>query len=614
MVSNHVQIASARGEPDVPRLVAASVVPMISRQGDSPGSPGSPNSPVPKDVPLQALHRRAEPLQISHYSLVQGLDSARRLDAFEWLTQAIDALNLSDLQLFSAFGLLDRFAAASDTPISAGPSAFALVLASMLVALKVNGTQKDLERAKKLVVEVSGSQEPWAAVQTAELSILRRLGFRACTPTSLDLLDRLLGKTLREGGVNYDVESFERCQDLARFLLELALVHEPEAIYGNGHPPLAAALSAALLAIIALGGPLAGRAIHILMGEPLELLDGNSVVAPIAEAIRQRWNTEERNVVDGKVSVVLDKWLRRVGSFGASPPTAAGLQILVVESVAPAVLINNFKRIGSPTGVATLPPPSNLQQVVVDCSVSAEVPVRTCLAPQQIMAQQAPAPCPPGAAPTARKHIPIVSSMSRASASENKASWSKLPSPRHVPRTNSHKARAAGGAARSGGVACRSPEIVSEPLVELTQVLNMLAPRHARGLGGHSGGPNVDDSKPQAPTMATEHLLSSALRMLWPVDRKRQDPVNAAATCREAASLLKEAAAQLASTAASLEGAGGATKFSHVPTLSSETKRRRTVGGQLAAAHPGASPRVSSSPHGLIQRGSPPVRFSGLRV
>ena len=34
-----------------------------------------------------------------------------------------------DEQLFSAIGLLDRYAAASNTPVAAGPGAFALVLA-----------------------------------------------------------------------------------------------------------------------------------------------------------------------------------------------------------------------------------------------------------------------------------------------------------------------------------------------------------------------------------------------------------------------------------------------------------------------------------------------------
>lgn len=36
---------------------------------------------------------------------------------------------LEDEQLFSAFGLLDRYAASANAPIAAGPGAFALVLA-----------------------------------------------------------------------------------------------------------------------------------------------------------------------------------------------------------------------------------------------------------------------------------------------------------------------------------------------------------------------------------------------------------------------------------------------------------------------------------------------------
>ncbi|CAL1163125.1 unnamed protein product, partial [Cladocopium goreaui] len=155
------------------------------------------------------------------------LDSARRLDALEWLVQAFDTLDLADEQLFSAIGLLDRYAAASNTPIAAGPGAFALVLAAMLIALKVSGFKKDLEQARKLVVEVSGSSRPWSAVRKAELNILRRLGFRACTPTAYHLLDRLLSDTLNAPSdrsavgsedMEWDNESKMRCSSLACFL------------------------------------------------------------------------------------------------------------------------------------------------------------------------------------------------------------------------------------------------------------------------------------------------------------------------------------------------------------------------------------------------------------
>lgn len=144
-------------------------------------------------------------------------------------------------------------------------------------------------------------------------------------------------------------------------------------------------------------------------------------------------------------------------------------------------------------------------------------------------------------------------------------------------------------------------------------MLNMLTPRPARGLGGHGGGPNVGECKPKALGVAAEHLGSSAMRMLWPVDKKKMDQSSAAATCRDAASLLQDAAAHLAQMAESLEGGGAAAAK---PTTILKIKRRRTVTG-LGAAQPGSSPRgPSSSPKDPrpTQRTSPPVRFSGLRV
>ncbi|CAJ1337716.1 unnamed protein product, partial [Effrenium voratum] len=124
------------------------------------------DSPL-REIPLSSLQKRSSPLSLSHASLAHGLDSARRLDALEWLVQAFDALDLANEQLFSSIGLLDRYAAASNSPIAAGPGAFALVLAAMLIALKVGGFKKDLECARQLVVEVSGSSRPWAAVRKA---------------------------------------------------------------------------------------------------------------------------------------------------------------------------------------------------------------------------------------------------------------------------------------------------------------------------------------------------------------------------------------------------------------------------------------------------------------
>lgn len=65
-------------------------------------SPDCPASPL-REVSLSALHRRSSPLSLSSVNLARGLDSARRLDALEWLVQAYDALGLPDGQLFAAF-------------------------------------------------------------------------------------------------------------------------------------------------------------------------------------------------------------------------------------------------------------------------------------------------------------------------------------------------------------------------------------------------------------------------------------------------------------------------------------------------------------------------------
>ncbi|CAE8639506.1 unnamed protein product, partial [Polarella glacialis] len=225
------------------------------------------------------------------------------------------------------------------------PAAFesspSVAVESTLPPVKVNGTQRDLERAKRLVVEVSGSSRPWAAVRRAEMQILRRLGFRACTPTARELLDRVLSDTVKQeqptpaarGSLHdlsvWDSESRTRCSDLSRFLLELGLVHDPEAVYGSGRPPLAAALAALLLTLQSLGAP---KQFAEALAEPLRLVDATgTAVAELAEAMRLRWITEERRSSSGASSgsAVMEKWVRRVVSFGASPPSPAELRQLV---------------------------------------------------------------------------------------------------------------------------------------------------------------------------------------------------------------------------------------------------------------------------------------------
>ena len=180
-------------------------------------------------------------------------------------------------------------------------------------------------------MEVSGSSRPWAAVRKAEFSILRRLGFRACTPTAFDLLDRLLSDlfpslALRLAGnpsagsapmpsagtdpASWDPESKLRCSNLARFLLEMCVVYDPEALYDSGRPPLVSAVAALLLSLLSHSAPrhyaqMLAEAVHLteLLGIRSSVLcrgeslwpmmnqqrSNRTTLMEIAEAMRSRW-------------------------------------------------------------------------------------------------------------------------------------------------------------------------------------------------------------------------------------------------------------------------------------------------------------------------------------
>lgn len=631
----------------------------------------SSTSPT-REVAMHVLHMRSAPLGVAHRNLLQGLDSARRLDALEWLVQAFDALALPDSHLFSAFGLLDRFAASSPAPISAGPGAFALVLASMLVALKVSGTQRDLDRAKRLVVEVSGSPKPWASVRKAELCILRRLGFRACTPTARDLLDRIAADASAQAEASmpsdalWDTDVRARCADLARCLLELALVHEPWAVYGTGRPPLASALAALLLAQLALSAP---RNLVDALQEPLRILDhtADAVVTEIAEAMRQRWITEDKRTSSGSSSAVMDKWLRRMGgNLGATPPNAGDLRFLTAPL--PAEAPRDSARARSPAGTAfaTLggkAPVTAVPAIPVQAAVPAPgaalsaasmtastTTLSSCPGPASMSVSDAPpaleeaqrtlptprpALCPaPATGPALASRFPpaqLATQLSRTAASENLSSWplsasgcnkdARPPSPQQASKSASQALLPGRPGAKAvhqpgGAIATnfadgqKSPEnaniLPSQPLVELAHVLNMVGTRMGPGSG--SGATFGTGAKQRAPV--AEVLVSSALRLSWPDERRKVPRSEAAEACRDAILALQEAASQLEGAAGLLDGGSTAVHREFKPTaLGSESKRRRTFAGPTLARAP--SPGAAGPP---APRGSPPVRLSGLRV
>lgn len=580
----------------------------------------SPESP-PRVVSLHALHRRSSPLTLSHQALSHGLDSARRLDALEWLVQAFDTLDLADEQLFSAIGLLDRYAAASNTPIAAGPGAFALVLAAMLIALKVSGFKKDLEQARKLVVEVSGSSRPWSAVRKAELNILRRLGFRACTPTAYHLLDRLLSDTLNAPSdrsavgsedMEWDNESKMRCSSLACFLLELCVIYDPEALYSSGRPPLLSVVSALLLSLLAHGAP---RHYAQMLGEAIHLTESNrSTLTEIAEAMRNRWALEEQKSAVGGKAIVLEKWHRRSGCFDVSVPGAFDLRALTSGIQMPKEKSFVPKAQPALTALPTSPKPRRLSGAEVLSALP--TPARRSAGAARLEASvtrsQAPslAPALGRLSKTKEDTKPPAVKEELRKAEEDK---------RHQENQNrqlSYWPLPATGDAQQE----------EDPLLGLTHVLNMVAPRPS---AANSGGSKLQSL--QAPSVAAELLVSSALRMLWPADKRKLAPKDAASTCREAANVLQEAIAQLSAAANVFEAAPATatapqSSLAGVPPVvqatkgrSTETKRRRTYAGGAPPVQPGISPPVSSVLGSVVRasstayRHSPPVR-GGLRV
>eukprot|EP00929_Paragymnodinium_shiwhaense_P000331 TRINITY_DN100578_c0_g1_i1.p1 TRINITY_DN100578_c0_g1~~TRINITY_DN100578_c0_g1_i1.p1 ORF type:complete len:699 (-),score=161.44 TRINITY_DN100578_c0_g1_i1:152-2248(-) len=670
--------AAARQQHQQP--LSAAVPPEKGAEGEKLKMRSPPpcveGSPV-REVSLHVLHQRSSPLGIVHRSLSQGLDSARRLDALEWLVQAFDALSLPDSQLFAAFGLLDRYAAASPAPIAAGPGAFALVLAAMLVALKVTGTQKDLDRAKRLVVEVSGSSRPWSAVRRAEINILRRLSFRACTPHARDLLERLLEEQARlqpeqAFPAAWSDATREHCESLARFLLELAVVYEAEAVYGPGRAPLASALAAMLVALIATGAP---RACIDVLREPFGIVESaESAVGDIAEALALRWEREEMRAKNANTSAVLEKWLRRAGPLQASPPSAAEVRSLTVTlSYAPSPPV-------PPPAMARDParPPSPLRRCSLDSTAAAVAAAASAVAAAAATANQVsssmqppvssqPVPTPraalapttthqvaqanaPAALPTAAAKYPpvqLVSQLSRAVATENLSSWpttqqvpaclSDMPEQNEKKQVRGIEPTAVAALQGSGihqaaeihGHVGRQAEASSQPdaaLVELTHVLNMVAPRPAQGSATHgygagkeaasrrSEGQSPQQAKPRSSSnsVASELLMSSALRMQWPVDRRKVRNADAAQHCRDAAMVLQEAANKLLAAAGDLDS-GHCTARDVKPLAAGppagESRRRKTYSG------PGPSPPRVASPTGAVSGAvvGPLVRV-GLRV
>mmetsp|Transcript_110183 Transcript_110183/g.310736 ORF Transcript_110183/g.310736 Transcript_110183/m.310736 type:complete len:626 (+) Transcript_110183:126-2003(+) len=558
--------------------VGANVTRDEAREHEGRGQVLAAEGTPPRDPSLRALHDRSAPLQLAAADLSRSLDSGRRLDALDWLVQAFDAMNFPDAQLFAAFGLLDRFAANAAAPIDAGPEAFALVLAVMLVVIKAWGVQDDFDRAKTLVVEVLDIPTPWLAVWRAEAAVLQRLDFRVCTPTAWDFLERLVADaaagTPARGLRDWDTERFNRCSTLSAFLLEVAVVSEPVAFYGSRRPPLAAALAALLLALFALGIP---RQSAAALTEPLHILGSpGALVTELVEAMRRRWLFEDQIAAD-ECSTIMAKYLRRAGQFGVSPPVGGELYLIT----------GGFPGLAwKERGAEALP------TLGVDVPVVGTGAAATAL-PQGVVQQQVHAP-QPSREPAPDLPLPASAQQPKANSSgregavaprepraeevhtphlqERRKKDERLPPPERQHPERQRRQR-------------RAERRASDPLVDAVQVLNLVMAQplqeRARGRNQSCGGSaaKAGVSIARAKRCATlRSLLSSALSVEWPDVLRSVGSADAATRCRNTAATLQDLAAQLLGAASALEG--GST------VEETDSKRRCTRSGPAALREP----------------------------
>jgi len=278
----------------------------------------SPNC-RPSEV-LKLFHLRSRVMCVTGAAW-RDVDLALRLDAIDWLVQAFDGMKIPEVQLFKAIEIFD-YVAMINVPAAMDQEfdTFLAVVTSMLLAVKVCGRSPDLDRAKELIKQLCDSPSHLADIYSGfyrlELCTLEQLSFRIHKPTWCDILELLVSNTLpaalshewTEGAWAADAQV--KCANLARFLLELALVHEPRTVYGPGNPPLITGLAALILALLACRAP--QHCIEAL-GEPLRLLDTScAVVADVCETMWRRWYVETRGAATSSGSSTTKKWLRRL--------------------------------------------------------------------------------------------------------------------------------------------------------------------------------------------------------------------------------------------------------------------------------------------------------------
>ncbi|CAK0909582.1 unnamed protein product [Prorocentrum cordatum] len=164
--------------------------------------------------------------------------------------------------------------------------------------------------------------------------------------------------------------------------------------------------------------------------------------------------------------------------------------------------------------------------------------------------------------------------MTRATSAENLCSWPL--------------GRGGAPAAEVVGHAAGTPP--AGAAADMAQVMSLAFPRSS----GSSSGGGHQGARPKHGG-PSELLGSSALRMVWPSERRQASGAEAAAACREAAASLQEAAAQLLGAATGLDGGAGASGHGAGGDRAAAQERRWTSAAGAPRSQAPARPRPAAA-------------------
>eukprot|EP00929_Paragymnodinium_shiwhaense_P014197 TRINITY_DN122090_c0_g1_i1.p1 TRINITY_DN122090_c0_g1~~TRINITY_DN122090_c0_g1_i1.p1 ORF type:complete len:776 (+),score=177.26 TRINITY_DN122090_c0_g1_i1:43-2370(+) len=258
-----------------------------------------------------------------------------------------------DSWLATAISLVDRDAAASASGgARSQPIGMMTALAATLVALKLHGSAASLDEDVRkttitLAKDIHGVCETftvqaiealWKKIRVEELRIISRVGYEVATPTRFDLAEQLANDlaaaaarcgdrswerwkgcreaiavlkprsaSVREAKKLQEVPKRRQFHLLATYLMELSILHNCEASYGEELPPLLLVFVAFGLSLWAFGGE--PPAVFVTLLEKLRrerlTVKEEQEVPVVAKQVWKIWRSPPSN------SVVAEKWRQR---------------------------------------------------------------------------------------------------------------------------------------------------------------------------------------------------------------------------------------------------------------------------------------------------------------